>query len=148
MRTGISICFALVIMVTGAFLPPNTYAEGGHHGGGHHGSWHGHHRGHGHNYGHYYGHNYGDSLLIGLGLGFVFSPFLYGYPYYVPAPAYEAPAQLPPPGFTPNRRSYNTTRDESENCREYTKEILIDGEKTKAYGTACLQGDGSWRIMN
>ena len=153
LKTGISICFALVIMVTGAFLPPNTYAEGGRHGkGGHHGNWHGHLHGHGHNYGRHYGHNYGryydDSLLIGLGLGFVFSPLVYGYPYYAPAPIYSAPAQLPPQRSMPEQRSDTATREQSAYCREYTKEILVDGKEEKVYGTACQQGDGRWRIMN
>ena len=143
LKTGISICFALVIMVTGAFLPLNTSA-----GGRHHGNWHGNGHGNGHGNHHGHGHYYDDSLLIGLGLGFVFSPLVYGYPYYVPAPIYTAPAQLPPPRSMLDRRSDTATREQSAYCREYTKEILVDGKEEKVYGTACQQGDGRWRIMN
>lgn len=32
-------------------------------------------------------------------------------------------------------------------CREYTQEVLIGGEKQKAYGRACREADGSWRIV-
>jgi hypothetical protein len=33
-------------------------------------------------------------------------------------------------------------------CREYTKRVVIDGRWETAYGTACLQPDGSWQEMN
>jgi surface antigen len=32
-------------------------------------------------------------------------------------------------------------------CREYTQTVLIGGEEQKAYGTACRQPDGSWKIV-
>ncbi|MCB9988665.1 MAG: hypothetical protein H6868_04925 [Rhodospirillales bacterium] len=31
-------------------------------------------------------------------------------------------------------------------CREYSEHIRISGRIEDAYGTACLQGDGSWKI--
>lgn len=33
-------------------------------------------------------------------------------------------------------------------CREFTKEVLIGGQMQQSYGTACLQPDGSWQVMN
>lgn len=33
-----------------------------------------------------------------------------------------------------------------EHCREYSQIIIIDGEKEKAYGTACRKPDGSWQM--
>lgn len=33
-------------------------------------------------------------------------------------------------------------------CREFTQTIVIGGEKQEAYGTACRQGDGTWRVVN
>ena len=33
-------------------------------------------------------------------------------------------------------------------CREFTQEIIIDGRKDEAYGTACRQDDGSWKVVN
>lgn len=42
----------------------------------------------------------------------------------------------------------NTYRTESgRNCREYRHTIYIDGEPEQAYGTACRQPDGSWKIV-
>lgn len=31
-------------------------------------------------------------------------------------------------------------------CREYSQTITVGGETEKAYGTACRQADGSWKI--
>ncbi|HSR54713.1 MAG TPA: RT0821/Lpp0805 family surface protein [Alphaproteobacteria bacterium] len=33
-------------------------------------------------------------------------------------------------------------------CRDYETTVTIDGRTESAYGTACRQADGSWRIMN
>lgn len=33
-------------------------------------------------------------------------------------------------------------------CREFTREVLIGGELQSAYGTTCLQPDGSWKILS
>ncbi|MGV3572825.1 MAG: glycine zipper 2TM domain-containing protein [Ramlibacter sp.] len=33
-------------------------------------------------------------------------------------------------------------------CREYTMDVLVGGRTEKAYGTACRQPDGSWRVQN
>ena len=33
-------------------------------------------------------------------------------------------------------------------CRKFKEAIFIDGEAQTAYGTACQQPDGSWRIQN
>lgn len=33
-------------------------------------------------------------------------------------------------------------------CREYTKNINIGGRVQQAYGKACLQEDGTWRIVS
>ena len=33
-------------------------------------------------------------------------------------------------------------------CREYLTNITIGGEKKKAYGTACRQPDGLWKVVN
>ena len=67
-----------------------------------------------------------------------------GY-YYAPVPAYGAPvpAYAPPPmAAAPAQQGYSTA-----NCREYSSTITIDGQDQRSYGTACLQADGSWRIV-
>ncbi len=33
-------------------------------------------------------------------------------------------------------------------CREYREEITVGNEKHQAYGTACRQPDGSWKIQS
>ncbi len=33
-------------------------------------------------------------------------------------------------------------------CREYDQTIVVDGKTETAYGTACRQADGSWKIVN
>jgi surface antigen len=35
-----------------------------------------------------------------------------------------------------------------EYCREYQQTIVVGGETQSAYGTACRQPDGTWRIIN
>jgi len=33
-------------------------------------------------------------------------------------------------------------------CREYQQTITVGGRTERAYGTACKQADGSWKIIN
>ncbi len=33
-------------------------------------------------------------------------------------------------------------------CREFQQTVVIDGRKESAYGTACRQPDGQWRLVN
>ncbi len=33
-------------------------------------------------------------------------------------------------------------------CREFTKTVVIDRKQTQAWGTACLQPDGAWQIVD
>jgi surface antigen len=33
-------------------------------------------------------------------------------------------------------------------CREYTQTVNIGGQIEQAYGTACRQSDGSWKVVN
>lgn len=33
-------------------------------------------------------------------------------------------------------------------CREYTRNVFIGRRVMQSYGTACLQPDGSWQVMN
>jgi surface antigen len=37
---------------------------------------------------------------------------------------------------------------EGEYCREYQQTITVGGRTERAYGTACKQPDGSWRIVS
>lgn len=33
-------------------------------------------------------------------------------------------------------------------CREYTSEVIVGGKREQAYGTACRQPDGTWKIVS
>lgn len=43
-------------------------------------------------------------------------------------------------------RTYQTAQ--GEYCREYQQTVTVGGESQQAYGTACRQPDGTWRIVN
>jgi surface antigen len=43
------------------------------------------------------------------------------------------------------KRTYRT--DRGQYCREYQQTVLIGGEERQAYGTACRQPDGTWKIV-
>ncbi|GAB4168354.1 MAG: RT0821/Lpp0805 family surface protein [Rickettsiaceae bacterium] len=45
--------------------------------------------------------------------------------------------------ITPTR----TFKESGQYCREYQQEVVIGGEKQKAYGKACRQPDGNWKIV-
>lgn len=43
-------------------------------------------------------------------------------------------------------RTYESSK--GKYCREFTQTIEVGGERQEAYGTACRQGDGTWRVVN
>jgi len=47
--------------------------------------------------------------------------------------------------ITPQRDGYDTA---GNYCREYQTTVTINGQKQRAYGTACRQPDGSWVVVN
>ena len=40
-----------------------------------------------------------------------------------------------------------TFQESGRYCREYTQEVVIGGERQKAYGKACRKPDGHWEII-
>ena len=68
----------------------------------------------------------------------------YGYPTY----RYVAPAYSPPSAAAAPVQRAPAPSPPEPYCREYTRKIVIDGQKQTAYGTACMQADGSWRLIN
>lgn len=119
-------------------VPPDAHAWGGYRYG------HGHHHGFGRYYG--YRHRYGHPSY-GYGRPY----YGYGRPYYgyghrhdsgrgdAASPAYPPRTQTVPPA---------PASEQPDGCREFTRTIVIDGEEQTAYGTACRQSDGSWKIVN
>ncbi len=95
-------------------------------------------------------------------------PVVYGPPAYYPPPPpvayYPPPAYYPPAGApqggtvtpysgatTPQGGTvtpYSGNAQATGNCREYQTTTTIGGVPRKSYGTACLQPDGSWRLVN
>lgn len=53
---------------------------------------------------------------------------------------------------TGNYGSIVATRDgtsaDGSYCREYQNTITVGGKRQQAYGTACRQPDGSWKVVN
>ncbi len=51
-----------------------------------------------------------------------------------------------------NYGSYTPVRDGTDQngqyCREYQTTVTVGGEYQQAYGTACRQPDGSWKVVN
>jgi surface antigen len=47
--------------------------------------------------------------------------------------------------FTP-QEAYQNKRDEY--CREFQQTVTIGGKVQTAYGTACRQPDGNWKIVS
>lgn len=134
MRIGPALLFAFVIGALALFAAPraeagtSVYFGFGHYFGdyGHHGYWRHHHHHHG-----YWRHWHPR-------------PRYHRPPVYdddiedwQPAPAGPEPSAASPPPSAP-----------AAYCREYTTTVVIDGVEREAYGTACRQKDGSWRIMD
>lgn len=46
---------------------------------------------------------------------------------------------------TPTRQGTDSTGSQ---CREYQSTVTIGGKTEQAYGTACRQADGSWKVVN
>jgi hypothetical protein len=61
---------------------------------------------------------------------------------YMPAPLPAAPP-VPATAASP---VYQAT--DGRYCREYQATITVNGQRQPGFGTACLQPDGSWRIVN
>jgi len=48
-------------------------------------------------------------------------------------------------GSTKPVRTYQSAS--GANCREFESSILVDGKEEKAFGRACRQADGTWKIV-
>lgn len=93
-----------------------------------------------HRYGHYprYGRYHYGHYRYGHWRPYVYAAPIVVVPYprrVYPAPVYHAPVAPAPAGVAP---SY---------CREFRTTININGTLQPAWGTACLQPDGTWRFV-
>ncbi|MGD2074341.1 MAG: hypothetical protein PVI91_08090 [Gammaproteobacteria bacterium] len=152
---------ATVLATALAGVAGGAWADGGRHGGyGHYKhEHHGHHkhhpvhRKHRHDY-RSYGHRKHrghdddhENLLIGLVMG-----GLVGYAIGNHQQTYRYDANTLPPA-SPQPQEYYSLPQSSyspggSTClqeREYQTKVIVGGKQVDAYGTACLQPDGSWR---
>lgn len=112
------------------------------------------------------GHGKGAAIggILGLGLGALIAASLDDdrhHPRHVayapPPPVYAPPVYTPPPVYrAPYEPSYQTApydpyapaQYSSAYCRQYSGNLNIGGVRQPSYGTACMQPDGTWRIVN
>jgi hypothetical protein len=78
--------------------------------------------------------------------------FVIGGPYWpLPYWRHHVVVVQPPPSTPisiPVTPEPSDTATDRSTCREYTKTVIIDGEPQEAYGTACLQTDGTWKLVD
>lgn len=55
---------------------------------------------------------------------------------------------LPPPPATPPAPAGSVAEQPPEYCREYTAPATVGGTTQQTVGTACLDPDGTWRIVD
>lgn len=68
--------------------------------------------------------------------------FHWDYYHSRPSVIYVYPAPPPPPAVI-YIQPLTTI-----NCQQYQRQIVVDNQIQFVYGTACLQPDGVWRIVN
>ena len=81
-------------------------------------------------------------------------PVFYAPPPVIYAPpvrtvVYTAPAEfIPAPTMIADQSSPTYYNEYGQQCREYQTTGRISGSRGQLYGTACLQPDGSWRVID
>lgn len=93
---------------------------------------------------HYRRHNSDDDekLIYGLLVG-----GLFGYVIGNAQQQESYPSQTYTPPPQPSYQSYSDYAPAASTClqeREYQMQVIVGGKEAQAYGTACLQPDGSW----
>ena len=83
------------------------------------------------------GHSMDRAVTPSYGYAYSAAPtYYYASPVY--QPNYVAPPDPPPTYIYQDSENY---------CREYSQQIRIGNRIQESYGTACLQPDGTWRIV-
>jgi len=123
---------------------------------------HGHHHGWRHDGGHWNdGHRRGvdDEVFLWLGLTAVGLTALHVMSQpprhrYQETGVFAPPAALAPPVAWQDDQAWEPLRpvregfvEDGEYCREFQHEVRIGGRYERAWGRACLEEDGSWRIV-
>jgi len=108
-----------------------------------HGGWHGRSRGHDYEWrrGHYYRPSYHAFPA--------YPPYVTTYiapPPMVYAPPATSTIIMTAPTLPANQTSPTYTDEAGRTCREYQSTVIVGDQQQQAYGTACLQPDGTWRV--
>lgn len=82
-----------------------------------------------------------------------YSSFVYAPPpvvYVEPTPiVYQAPVQYVPESSLVASPASETYYDSTgQQCREYQSTAFVGNQQSQLYGTACLQPDGAWRVID
>jgi hypothetical protein len=147
----------------GHYRSSHGYGQGYRHGYGHgYRPYYGHRRGWGYPYGGGYGwpgywpgYGYGPGYGS-LGLGYSSFGHHDSWGLSLALPLYFGPRYEPRPAYVPAPHSHDVSRTsyvtraapECVQTREYQTEITVGNEVLPAYGTACLQSDGSWKVIS
>ncbi len=108
-------------------------------------------------------HHHGSSVRLHFGAPLYYRPYYYGPPpvVYAPPPVVVYRA-APPPAVVyrsgPPATFYEQPVDAvptspvytdsyGRQCREFQQTVTVGGVARPGFGTACLQPDGSWRIV-
>lgn len=103
---------------------------------------------------------YGPDHGMGPYRGWHHHPYYYGPPIvveppppvvYAPAPAvvYAAPVvqYIPESTLAAEATSPVFLNGNGQQCREYQTTAIVNGRASPIHGTACLQPDGAWRVV-
>ncbi len=103
------------------------------------------------------------SVTVDIGIGGYYPAYGHHHHrhYYAPPPVvmYPAPPVVvyePPPRVVYAPSPYVAAdpagpmyrSGDGRQCREYQSTVMIGGRPQSSYGTACLQADGTWRIVD
>lgn len=91
----------------------------------------------------YYRYDDDDDLVTGLVLGGILGYAINGAQHSAPYGYNDPYPRAQPNTYPPD--SYAYSDDTCLQEREYQTTVVVGGKHVPAYGTACLQPDGSWR---
>lgn len=140
-----AIVLGLILAGPAAAVSPQPVAAGDrHHHGWHRGHhWHHGYRWHGHRH-HWRGHHWHGRHWRRHHHSDFSALFLFDLtppPRYVYVPP-------PPPVYVQPPPVVRYAAPQPAYCREYTTTVYVNGRPAQTYGTACLQPDGTWRIVS
>lgn len=75
----------------------------------------------------------------------VYSQYNYGHHHHHPRPVVVQQQTIVQQNIVPV--TYQQPAAEPY-CREYSNRVVVGGRVQESYGTACMQPDGSWQIVN